>query len=79
VRLPDSRVRLDGPPSAAAARIRPRKRKANRIAIHHALGGVVAMIEVVSPGNKDSKHALALFVAKAVNFTPTIRVFRPPA
>jgi hypothetical protein len=30
------------------------------------------MIEVVSPGNKDSKHALASFVAKAVDFTPTI-------
>ncbi len=26
------------------------------------------MIEVVSPGNKDSKHAIASFVAKAVDF-----------
>jgi hypothetical protein len=43
-------------------------RKANRIAIRHALGRVVAMIEVVSPGNKDSKHAVASFVAKAVDF-----------
>jgi hypothetical protein len=43
-------------------------RKANRIAIHHELGRVVAMIEVVSPGNKDSKHAIASFVAKAVDF-----------
>ncbi len=43
-------------------------RKANRIAIRHGLGRVVAMIEVVSPGNKDSKHAIASFVAKAVNF-----------
>ena len=43
-------------------------RKANRIAIRHELGRVVAMIEVVSPGNKDSKHAIASFVAKAVNF-----------
>ena len=32
------------------------------------LGRVVAMIEVVSPGNKDSKHAIASFVAKAVEF-----------
>lgn len=43
-------------------------RKANRIVIHHELGRVVAMIEVVSPGNKDTKHALASFVAKAVDF-----------
>jgi hypothetical protein len=43
-------------------------RKANRIAIRHELGRVVAMIEVVSPGNKDSKHAMASFVAKAVDF-----------
>ncbi len=43
-------------------------RKANRIAIHHELGRVVAMIEVVSPGNKDSKHAIASFVDKAVDF-----------
>ena len=42
--------------------------KANRIAIHHELGRVVAMIEVVSPGNKDIKHAVASFIAKAVDF-----------
>src|SRR5262245_52332272 len=33
-------------------------RKANRIAIHHELGEVVAVIEIVSPGNKDRKHSL---------------------
>ena len=43
-------------------------RKANRIVIHHELGRVVAMIEVVSPGNKDSKHVVASFIAKAVDF-----------
>ena len=43
-------------------------RKANRIAIHHELGRVVAMIEVVSPGNKHSKQAIASFVDKAVDF-----------
>jgi hypothetical protein len=43
-------------------------RKANRIAIHHELGRVVAMIEVVSPGNKDSRHAVASFVGKAAEF-----------
>jgi hypothetical protein len=43
-------------------------RKANRIAIRNELGRVVAMIEVVSPGNKDSRHAIASFVEKAVDF-----------
>lgn len=43
-------------------------RKADRIAIRHGLGRVVAMIEIVSPGNKDSRHAIASFVAKAVDF-----------
>jgi hypothetical protein len=43
-------------------------RKANRIVIHHELGRVVAMIEVVSPGNKDSKYAVASFIARAVDF-----------
>lgn len=42
--------------------------KADRIAIHQGLGRVVAMIEVVSPGNKDSRHAASSFVGKAVDF-----------
>jgi hypothetical protein len=40
-------------------------RKANRIAVHHGLGNVVAVIEIVSPGNKGSRHALKSFVDKA--------------
>lgn len=43
-------------------------RRANRIAIRHPLGNVVAIIEIVSPGNKDSRHALRSFVQKAVEF-----------
>lgn len=43
-------------------------RKANRIAIHRPIGRVVAMIEVVSPGNKDSSYAVQAFVRKAVEF-----------
>src|SRR5437667_5048747 len=42
--------------------------KKNRIAIRHESGAVIAMIEVVSPGNKSSKHALRAFVAKAWEF-----------
>ena len=40
-------------------------RKTNRIAIHHDLGTVIAVIELVSPGNKDTKHALRSFARKS--------------
>lgn len=43
-------------------------RKANRIVVRHKLGPVVAMIEVVSPGNKDSANALRSFIQKAAEF-----------
>jgi hypothetical protein len=43
-------------------------RKANRLAVRHPLGHVVAIIEVVSPGNKDSKNAIRSFLTKAVDF-----------
>ena len=41
-------------------------RKATHVAIHHGLGQVVAIIEIVSPGNKSSRHALRSFAEKAV-------------
>src|SRR5687767_12196298 len=40
-------------------------RRANRIVIHHVEGDVVAVIEIVSPGNKSSRHAIRTFVRKA--------------
>lgn len=43
-------------------------RRANRIAIRHHRGVLVAIIEVVSPGNKHSTNALETFVSKIVNF-----------
>lgn len=43
-------------------------RKANRISIRHPDGDVVAIVEIVSPGNKDSKHAIRTFARKAVEF-----------
>jgi len=43
-------------------------RKADRIAIHHQLGRVVAMIELVSPGNKDSEHTFRAFTGKIFDF-----------
>ena len=43
-------------------------RKANRIVVRHEFSHVVAVIEVVSPGNKDSAHAIRSFTTKAVEF-----------
>ncbi|HEY3246180.1 MAG TPA: DUF4058 family protein [Phycisphaerae bacterium] len=40
-------------------------RKANRIVIRHRLGRVVAVIEIASPGNKCSSHALRSFTERA--------------
>jgi len=41
-------------------------RKATHLAIHHGLGHVVAILEIVSPGNKNSRHALRSFADKAL-------------
>ncbi|MBX9584708.1 MAG: DUF4058 family protein [Gemmataceae bacterium] len=43
-------------------------RKKDRITVRHPDGTVVAAIEIVSPGNKDSRDALAAFTRKAVAF-----------
>ncbi len=40
---------------------------ANRIRIQHRHDEVVAIIEIVSPGNKNSRHALRAFVRKAAD------------
>ena len=42
-------------------------KKANRIAIRHGRGTVVAIIEIVSPGNKDSRNSMRMFVEKAAD------------
>jgi uncharacterized protein DUF4058 len=42
-------------------------RRANRIRIQHRHGEVVAVIEIVSPGNKSSANALRTFVRKAAD------------
>jgi hypothetical protein len=58
----------DAPPQArfvVSAEIDPYVGKANRIAIRHRLGRVVAVIEIVSPGNKSSRYALRSFIEKA--------------
>ncbi len=43
-------------------------RKANRITVRHPDGDLVAVLEIVSPGNKESRHALHSFARKAVEF-----------
>jgi hypothetical protein len=42
--------------------------RANRIVVRHYLGRIVAVIEVLSPGNKDSRAALRDFVEKSIDF-----------
>jgi hypothetical protein len=42
-------------------------RRANRIRIQHRHGEVVAVIEIVSPGNKNSSNGLRAFVRKAAD------------
>ena len=40
-------------------------KRADRVVIRHGRGRVVAIIEIVSPGNKDSRHAIRSFVERA--------------
>ena len=42
-------------------------KRADRVVIRHGRGRVVANIEIVSPGNKDSRHAIRSFVEKAAD------------
>lgn len=42
-------------------------RRANRIAVRNKLNSVVAIIEIVSPGNKESIRAIQSFAGKAVD------------
>ncbi len=41
--------------------------KANQIVVRHELGRVHAVIEIISPGNKDSQHAIRSIVEKSVS------------
>ena len=42
-------------------------KRADRVVIRHGRGRVVAIIEIVSPGNKDSRYAIRSFVEKAAD------------
>jgi hypothetical protein len=45
--------------------------RANRIVVRHHLGRIVAVIEILSPGTKDSRAALRDFVDKTIDFLRT--------
>jgi hypothetical protein len=79
--VPGGAAPLNGDSGGAAVQTAPPKtrfvfetdlanyaRRADRLAIRHDEGGLVAVIEIVSPGNKDSRHAMAAFVGKMVEF-----------
>src|SRR5438309_1959654 len=42
--------------------------RANRVVVRHHLGRIIAVIEIVSPGNKDSRAAVRDFVQKLIDF-----------
>jgi hypothetical protein len=42
--------------------------RANTIVVRHHLGRIVAVIEIISPGNKDSRAAMRHFVEKTIDF-----------
>jgi len=80
LRLSPGRGELNGTaPGLAVAAAPPRTRlvrraedtiyarKADRIAVRHRHGQVVAVIEIVSPGNKSSNNELRAFVEKTSN------------
>jgi hypothetical protein len=59
----------EAPPQArivTSADIDPYVRKANRIVVKHSAGDIVAVIEIVSPGNKGSRAAWRTFIEKSV-------------
>ncbi|MBA4192048.1 MAG: DUF4058 domain-containing protein, partial [Planctomycetaceae bacterium] len=43
-------------------------KRANRVAVRNNFGEAVALIELVSPGNKDTKHSIRAFIEKATEF-----------
>jgi hypothetical protein len=61
VGVPQTRVATDSSAGNYA-------RRANRVTVRHPDGAVVAVIEIVSPGNKSSRDALRSFTRKAVEF-----------
>src|SRR5947209_13106310 len=78
LKLSEGRDEPDGTGSGPAAAVAPPRtrvvrraddtiyvRKADRIAVRHRHGQVVAVVEIVSPGNKASRNELRTFVEKS--------------
>jgi hypothetical protein len=77
---PDADDSTDGSNTLAVATAPPRTRwtrkseidlyaaRANRITIRHRHGDIIAIIEIVSPGNKNNRNAIQAFVRKSMNF-----------
>ena len=71
-RLPMGGVAVAPAPAPSARVIQKFERinyakRADRVVIRHGRGRVVAIIEIVSPGNKESRHAIRSFVEKAAD------------
>jgi hypothetical protein len=76
----ERRTKSDRPGTGAAILDNPRTQivrrsskqiyaaRANRIVVKHHLGRIVAVLEIMSPGNKDSRAAMRDFVAKIIDF-----------
>jgi hypothetical protein len=63
VTLPKPKTRF-----TEAMKERSLAKRGNRIAIHHGLGNIVCILEIVSPGNKRGRKALGDFVDKTTDF-----------
>ena len=64
-------VATDSPPATRIVRRSTRQiyaGRANRIVVRHHLGRIIAVIEIVSTGNKDSRSALRDFVEKTFDY-----------
>ncbi len=80
LRLPDRPAPNSGPGGTAVTTLPPKTRfrveadaanyarRADRLTVRLDDGDVVAVIEIVSPGNKDSRHAIRAFARKAAEF-----------
>ncbi len=66
-RIPDAATESNESPEGSIAVAEIYARRADRVVIRHGRGKVVAIIEIVSPGNKESRHAIRSFVEKAAD------------
>lgn len=65
--------RRSGPKESDVLAVESRTRtgRANRISIKHHLGKTIAIIEIISPGNKDTRASIQDFLNKTLDFLRT--------